>query len=171
MLVAGEIDAVTRYFGGSRGGAEATAAPPGDRSPMPMRELAAHPDVRWLYPDRKAAALDYQRRVGGPQPIHCIVVKQDVVDRQPWVPRSLYEAFVEAARRTQGASTVHASFPFPPEEQQQVFGADFSPVGLGGGTRELLARLLDLSAKDGFLVGGRRFAVEELFHESTLDGS
>ena len=65
MLIAGEIDAVTRYFGGPRDGEVAeTAALPGDRSPLTLQELAAHPNVRWLYPDRKAAALDYHRRVG-----------------------------------------------------------------------------------------------------------
>ena len=26
-----------------------------------MQELTANPNVRWLYPDRKAAALDYHR--------------------------------------------------------------------------------------------------------------
>ncbi len=169
MLIAGELDAVTRYFGGPR--ERAPGALPGDRSPQTMQELAAHPNVRWLYPDRKAAALDYSRRVGGPQPIHCIVVKQDVVDRHPWVPRSLYAAFAEAARRTAAAGTVHTSFAFPPEEQQQVFGADFSPVGLGERNRELLGRLLELAAQDGFLVGDRRFTVDELFPAGALGGA
>jgi 4,5-dihydroxyphthalate decarboxylase len=134
-----------------------------------MDELAAHPNVRWLYPDRKAAALAYSRRVGGPQPIHCVVVKQAVLDEHPWVARSLYDAFAEAARRTADAPTAHASFDFPAEEQRQVFGADFSPVGLDGNTRAILTRWLDLVARDGFVVGDRRFTVDELFLPSGLD--
>ncbi len=77
----------------------------------------------------------------------------------------------EAARRTAAAGTVHTSFAFPPEEQQQVFGADFSPVGLGERNRELLGRLLELAARDGFLVGDRRFTVDELFPASALGGA
>ena len=169
MLIAGEIDAVTRYFGGpGHGGGQ---APPGGRSPETMAELAAHPNVRWLYPDRKATALEYHWKVGWPQPIHCVIVKQEIVDQHPWVPRSLYAAFAEAARRTEDAATVHTSFDFPAQEQRQVLGPDFSPVGLGGGTRGMLARLLELAEKDAFLVGNRRFTVDELFPTSGLDGA
>ena len=166
LLIAGELDAVTRYFGGPRNGPG--AAPPGDRSPLRIRELAAHPNVRWLYPDRKATALDYHRRQGWPQPIHCVVVKQDVVDRYPWAPRSLYAAFAEAARRTADLATVHTSFDFPAAEQREVLGPEFSPVGLLPGTRDMLARLLELAAADGFLVDNRRFSLDELFPASLL---
>jgi 4,5-dihydroxyphthalate decarboxylase len=168
MLLAGELDAVTRYFGGPR--QRAPGALPGDRSPQTMQQLAEHPDVRWLYPDRKAAALAYGRQVGMPQPIHCIIIKQDVVDRHPWVPRSLYAAFAEAARRTTAAATVHTSFPFPAAEQQQTFGADFLPVGLDARNRALLEQLLAQAALDGFLVGDYRPTVDELFPASLLDG-
>lgn len=164
MLISGEIDAVTRYFGGPH------ARDPGaiDRSPLTMEQLADHPNVRWLYPDRKGTALDYCRSVGWPQPIHCVIVKQEIVDQHPWVPRSIYDACAEAAARSVGAATVRTSFPFPADEQRELFGEEFSPVGLGGRNREILARLLELAEKDGFLVDGRRFSVEDLFHLSTL---
>lgn len=165
MLIAGEIDAVTRYFGGPH------ARDPGaiDRSTLTMEELADHPTVRWLYPDRKATALDYYRSVGWPQPIHCVIVKQEIVDQYPWVPRSIYDACAQAAARSAAVATVHTSFPFSAEEQRDVLGPDFSPVGLDTRNRESLARLLELAEKDGFLVGGRRFSVDELFHPSTFD--
>lgn len=168
MLIAGEIDAVTRYFGGNAG---TMAGAPGERSPMTMRELAAHPKVRWLHPDRKATALEYHRKIGWPQPIHTIVVKQDVVDRHPWVPAALYEAFAEAARRTADVATVHTSFPFPAEEQRAAISLDFSPVGLSAGNRAVLARLLELAALDGFVVGDRKFTVDELFPEPRAGGA
>ncbi|HLH26853.1 MAG TPA: hypothetical protein VK066_30370 [Chloroflexota bacterium] len=166
LLMAGELDAVTRYFGGPRDAPG--AAPPGDRSPLRIRELGAQPSVRWLYPDRKATALAYHRRQGWPQPIHCVVIKQEVVDRYPWVPRSLYAAFAEAARRTADAATVHTSFDFPAAEQREVLGPEFSPVGLLPGTRDMLTRLLELAARDGFLVGNRRFTVDDLFPAELL---
>jgi 4,5-dihydroxyphthalate decarboxylase len=165
MLTAGQLDAVTRYFGGPR--RQGGAAPPGDRSTLRIGELAAQATVRWLYPDRKATALDYHRRVGWPQPIHCIVMKQEVADRYPWAPRRIYEACAEAAQRTADVPTLHTSFDFPIAEQQAALGPEFSPVGLSKGTREMLARMLELADRDGFLVDGRRFTVDELFHGST----
>jgi 4,5-dihydroxyphthalate decarboxylase len=167
MLIAGQLDAATRYFGGPRG-RSAGAAPPGDRSPLRIRELGEHPNVRWLYPDRKAAALAYHRRQGWPQPIHCVVMKQEVVDRYPWAPRSLYAAFAEAAARTVDAPTTHTSYDFPAAEQREVFGPEFSPVGMLPGTRDMLARMLELAERDGFLVEGRRFTVDELWPESLI---
>jgi hypothetical protein len=52
-----------------------------------------------------------------------------------------------------------------------VVGPDFSPVGLSRSNRDVVARLLELAAQDGFMVGARRFSVDELFHESTLGDS
>jgi 4,5-dihydroxyphthalate decarboxylase len=166
MLVEGEIEAVTRYFGGQP--REGAVTPSFERSRMTMQELAAHPSVRWLYPDRKAAALDYFRQVGWPQAIHCVIVKQEVVDRYPWVPQSLMDAFAESAERTRNKNTVHSSFPFPAEEERQVFGPEFSPVGLSAGNRDMMERMLDLSVKDGFMLDNRRWTVEEYFCPGTL---
>ncbi len=166
MLLAGEIDAVMRYFSGA--GRSYALAPPGARSPLPLRELAARPEVRWLYPDRKAAALAYHREMGWPQPIHCVVVRQEIVERHPWAPARLVAAFAAAAEQTRNAPTVHPSFAFPPEEQAHVLGPDFSPVGLSEGTRAMLARLLDLAARDGFFVGPQRYTVDDLFPAGVL---
>jgi 4,5-dihydroxyphthalate decarboxylase len=165
MLIAGELDAVTRYFGGATEGATTIST---ERSTIPMQELAARPTVRWLYPDRKAAALDYHRRMGWPQPIHCVIVKQDVIDRYPWVPRALMDAFAEGAELTKNGATVRTSFPFPAEEQQAVLGAEFSPVGLSKGNRDVVERMLDLSVKDGFMLDNRPYTIETLFHASTI---
>lgn len=161
MLIRGEIDATTRYFGGP--GSRNRKSPVSDRSQMPMAELAAHPNVRWLYPDRKAAATAYSQLVGAPQAIHCIIIKQEIVDRHPWVPKSLYAAFAESMRRTAPDSKIQTSFEFPIEEQREVIGADFVPFGLDTRKRAMLERFLALATKDGFVVADRRFTVDELW--------
>jgi len=167
MLIAGELDAVTRYFGGpGRGKANGITI---DRSYMTFKELAASEQVRWLYPDRKAAALASFKRIGWPQPIHTVVIKQEIVDQHPWVTRSLYDAFAEAARRTEHHNTLRPSFDFPPEEEHEVVGPAFSPVGMSAGNRRMVEQMLDLSVKDGFVLPGRTFTVDELFDGSTLE--
>jgi 4,5-dihydroxyphthalate decarboxylase len=163
MLLAGELDAVTRYFG------RPTQDPqgPGDRSTTTMMELAAHPMVKWLYPDRKAAAMQYTRELGHLQPIHCIVMKRPVLERHPWAAESLTRAFAESARRTADGDWIRAeSFSLTKDEQRELLG-DFSPVGLER-NRQALERLLELAAADGFILPGRRFSVEELFPTGDL---
>jgi 4,5-dihydroxyphthalate decarboxylase len=160
MLVSGEIDAVARYFGGPK---RADHGPVADRSPVTRRELASSPDVEWMYADRKAAAHAYHDMVGAPQPIHCVVVKDEVLSRNPWVATSLVAAFAEAARLTEGSPTVKASFDFDGDEQARVFGPSFAPVGLNEHTVGMLRRLLDLARWDG-LVTDHSARIEDLFY-------
>jgi 4,5-dihydroxyphthalate decarboxylase len=166
MLINGEIDAVTRYFGRPE---NATKSHPGDRSTLSIKDLAAHPRVRWLYDDRKAAGIAYCKEIGWPQPIHCLIVKTEIVDKDPTVPERLTRAFLEAARMPSDLSNVHAaSYEITAAEQAAAVGPDFLPAGLKGRNREAVERMLELCWKDGYIDRGKRFAVEEYFHESTL---
>jgi 4,5-dihydroxyphthalate decarboxylase len=160
MLVAGEIDAVARYFGRPQ---RAGSGPAADRSPITLRDLAKSPELEWMYADRKAAAHAYADMAGAPQPIHCVVVKDEVLSRDPWVAASLVAAFEEAARLTQGSPSVKASFDFDGDEQARVFGPSFTPVGLGEHTVGMLNRLLDRARWDG-LVTDDSARVEDLFY-------
>lgn len=165
MLIAGEIDAATRYFGRAR-----AYDPPilADRSYMAINELAAHPKVKWLYPDRKAAAIDYHRKIGFLQPIHCIIVKSEVVEKHPWVPLNLLYAFAESFHLTDDADCVHpASYSLTKEEQKEVIGPDFWPIGIQR-NRKAIETFLQLAHEDGYGVRERPLTIEESFHESTL---
>lgn len=165
MLIAGEIDAVTRYFGRPE---NATKRHPGDRSTLAIDALASHPRIRWLYDDRKAAAIDYCRAIGWPQPIHCLIVKTEIVDKDPSVPARLTSAFLDAARLPSDETNVHAaSYTITPAEQASAVGAGFLPAGLGVQNRAAMARMLELCASDGYIDRGTPFTVEEFFHPST----
>jgi 4,5-dihydroxyphthalate decarboxylase len=165
MLISGELDAVTRYFGRAREYDQPVLV---DRSHMSMKELAAHPKVKWLYPDRKAAAIDYYKKLSYLQPIHCIIVKQEVVDKHPWVPLNLMNAFAESCHLTADADLVRAfSYTFSKEEQKALIGPDFWPVGIRR-NRPALEAFLQLAYKQGFGGSERPFTLAEFFHESTL---
>ncbi|HLI23171.1 MAG TPA: hypothetical protein VKV32_18750 [Stellaceae bacterium] len=170
MLIAGELDAVTRYFGRAE---NANRAEAGDRSTLPLAELAAHPQIRWLYDDRKEAAARYCKVLGWPQPIHCVIVKTEIVDKDPTVPARLVRAFTEAARLAPNSpgehSNVHAmSYRLTAAEEAAAIGADFMPVGLRRQNRAAVTRMLELCWKDGYIDGGKPVTVDEYFHPSTL---
>lgn len=165
MLIAGELDAVTRYFGRPENAQRSHA---GDRSTLAMADLAAHPRVKWLYDDRKATAIDYCKALGWPQPIHCLIVKTEIVNKDPTVPARLTRAFLDAARLAPASpgdqSNIHAaSYSITPAEQASAVGADFLPVGLGKQNRAAVARMLELCWSDGYIDRGTPFTVEEFF--------
>jgi 4,5-dihydroxyphthalate decarboxylase len=166
MLLAGELDAVTRYFGRPENARRTIAA---DRSTLTLTDLAAQPPVRFLYDDRKQAAIDYCRQTGWPQPIHCVIVKTEIVDKDPTVPARLTRAFLEAARMPSNESNVHAmSYALTQAEQAAAIGADFTPAGLNAQNREAMERMLELCAADGYIEGGKRVTVEEYFDGATF---
>jgi 4,5-dihydroxyphthalate decarboxylase len=165
MLIDGTIDAVTRYFGRA---ANEDSPLPGDRSHVPIHELAQHPRIKWLFPDRKAAAIEYHKKIGYLQPIHCIIVKQEIVERHPWVPLNLYRAFLESVKTTVEADYVRPlSFPLSRDEQIGIIGPDFLPIGLKR-NRQALEHFVTLAVREGWVMGGRSIKLQDLFHESTI---
>lgn len=66
---------------------------------LPVGDRIEHPDLRPLIPD--AAEAGYEAlRARGHYPInHLMVVRDDVLDRNPGVARAVFEAFAEAKRR------------------------------------------------------------------------
>ncbi|NIO10426.1 MAG: hypothetical protein GTO40_21440 [Deltaproteobacteria bacterium] len=166
MVIAGELDAVTRYFGKPE---NATATHQGDRSHLGLLDLGDHTRMKWLYPDRKAAGIAYHKEIGFLQPIHCVILKQEIADAHPWVPKSLCNAFAEAARLSTDTPPVSPpSYRLSREEQLKTIGADFSTVGLGT-NHAAVSCALKLFNQQGYVDRGRPFTVEEFFHVSTLD--
>ena len=161
MLIAGEIDAVTRYFGRPPDYARGMVRL--DRSNIPLRELGEDPKTRWLYADRKATAIEYHRKIGYLQPIHCVVIKKEIVAEHPWAPLSLHKAL---ARALPGPYGQPMSYSLTAEEYASVIGKDFRPAGLRR-HRQAVGDFLDRSKREGF--ASSRLRVDDLFHESTLN--
>jgi 4,5-dihydroxyphthalate decarboxylase len=84
MMVAGEVDAALHYiFDGNLV----------DRSTI---DLWGHPDMRPLFPDRRAEAIRYYRATGMFPINHGLVIRSDLAERHPWVVLNLYRAFERA---------------------------------------------------------------------------
>src|SRR5207249_772633 len=77
MVAAGELDA----FVGAR------------------RPAAFGERVRRLFPDFRRVERAYYEKTGIFPIMHTLVLKEELARQHPWLPRSLYDAFVEAKRR------------------------------------------------------------------------
>jgi 4,5-dihydroxyphthalate decarboxylase len=155
MLASGELDAVIRYL---------------ERPGQPSIEtLGAHPEVKWLYADRKAEGMAHCRQQGFIEPIHWVIMKKAIAEAHPWVPMRLVEAFSMALQISGDADwVVPHSYALTKTEQIGVAGAGFSPVGLRP-NRKAVDRLLALAHSQGFTPGGAPLPIDKVFHASTLE--
>ena len=118
MLEAGELDALFSLY-------------------LPESFLRGAPHVMRLFPDHKAVAQDYYRRTRIFPIMHTVVIRDDVYRRDPWIAKSLYEAFCQARDVAidglYDTDALHLTLPFlidHVEETWRVFGKDFWAYGL-----------------------------------------
>jgi 4,5-dihydroxyphthalate decarboxylase len=132
-----------------------------------------HPRVRRLYDDYRTVEADYYRRTGFFPIMHVVVIRRDVYQAEPWVAKSLFDAFCEAKavalERIRFSGTLAAMVPWLAgelEEAEQLFGVPYWPYGVEANRPELEA-MVRYASDQGIAV--RDLSVEELFAEETLD--
>ncbi len=138
--------------------------------PLPSFK-AGHPSVRRLFEDYKAEEMRFYRKTGLFPIMHTVVIKRDLADRHPWLPRSVLKAFEAGKRRA------HRELRDPryismawvmalAEEQAAVMGPDPWAYGLEP-NRGALEAVTTYSFEQGCIAA--RPAVESLFFDSTRD--
>jgi 4,5-dihydroxyphthalate decarboxylase len=152
MLTDGELDAVI--------------------GPRPPRGFPG-PHVRRLFEDFRSVEADYFARTGLFPIMHTIVIRRDVLERDPWVARSLYDAFRESKRRAMAELgdpvVLSTALPWQIAELEVIralMGDDYWPYGLAP-NRHALETLMRYSHEQG--IAQQRVPVESLFAPSTLD--
>ena len=150
MVAAGELDA----FVGAR------------------RPAAFGERVRRLFPDFRRVERAYYEKTGIFPIMHTLVLKEELARQHPWLPRSLYDAFVESKRlayqRLQFTAALPVSLPWlvaEAEETRALMGDDPFPYGVAR-NRKTLETLASYTYRQG--LAPRRLKVEEMFWESTL---
>jgi 4,5-dihydroxyphthalate decarboxylase len=131
--------------------------------------------VRRLFADHVALERDYFRRTRIHPIMHTVVIKREIVRKNPWVPRALYEAFREAKRRHDEyyrsiAAKMHRvlTLCWATElyaENRKLMGDDAWPYGVAA-NHATLATALRYHHEQG--MSKRRFAPEEIFASETL---
>jgi 4,5-dihydroxyphthalate decarboxylase len=102
--------------------------------------------------------------------MHTTAIKQEVVEKYPWVPINLMQAFEDskkaAYKRMENPRIVPlAWFRHFLEEQEEILGKDPWAYGLGEGNRKNLETLMQYSQEQGLL--GKRMSLDDLFINTT----
>jgi len=133
--------------------------------------IRADGPARRLWPDYRAVEADYFRRTGIFPIRHTVVVKDEILQREPWVAQSLLRLFADAKRvgfdyvADQRRSHL-AWYGAELEEEQALLGPDPWPYSVSG-NRVGLETLLDYARKQHLT--DRRLALAELFAPTTQD--
>jgi 4,5-dihydroxyphthalate decarboxylase len=127
--------------------------------------------VKRLFDNYKELEIDYYRRTGIFPIMHTTAITQDVVDRYPWVPINLMQAFHKAKeiayKRMENPRRVPlAWFRAAQEEQEEILGKDPWAYGLSAVNRNNLETLIQYSLGQSLI--SRKLTLEELFHKSML---
>jgi 4,5-dihydroxyphthalate decarboxylase len=126
--------------------------------------------VTRLFPNYRDLEMQYFKRTGIFPIMHTTAIKQEVVEKYPWVPTNLMRAFEEskktAYKRMENPRIVPlAWFRYFLEEQEEILGDDPWVYGLGESNRRNLETLMQYSQEQGLL--GRKMSLEELFINTT----
>lgn len=144
------------------------------RPPAELMPLTSGPGlVRRLLPDPWATERSYFARTKLFPIMHLVVIRRDVVVREPDLPRSLFDLFDEARRRALRALTetvtLAAASPWLVEGAElamKLMGPDPWPYGVRANAAEI-ATLNRYLVADGLLE--RPFEPEEIFAPETVD--
>jgi 4,5-dihydroxyphthalate decarboxylase len=125
------------------------------------------PHVARLFPDYRPVEQDYFRRTGVYPLMHAVGIRNTLLDKNPWLARPVFDAFLKAKEFAiadlQKLAAFSVTLPWVVAEfsaTQAVLGDDIWPYGLEANAKaiETLCRYLH---EQGFT--SRRLAADELF--------
>jgi 4,5-dihydroxyphthalate decarboxylase len=147
MLAEGELDAVLH-------------------SDLLKPMLAKDPRVARLFPDYVAEEKSFYRKTGIFPIMHVMGIDPELVEKHPWVPINMYQAFNKAKaiamKRMENPRIVPLVFYREHwEDQEEIFGTDPWEYGLGEQNTKTLETLIGYSHEQGIIP--RRLTLDELF--------
>src|SRR5262245_16785788 len=138
---------------------------------LPRLFLAGDKRIVRLFPDYKEVELAYFRRTGIFPIMHVTTIKQEIVDKYPWVPTNLVKAFEQAKniayRRIANPRMVPIAWVRTAlEEQEAVLGPDPWAYGLTPANRKNLETVLRYTFQQGMI--SRMPPLDTLFADTDL---
>jgi 4,5-dihydroxyphthalate decarboxylase len=104
---------------------------------LPPSFTAGATHIVRLFPDYKRIEIDYYKRTGIFPVMHTVALRKSALDKNPWIAKSLYDAFLAARdialNGLYDTDALHLTLPFLidyVEETMRVFGHDYFSYGL-----------------------------------------
>ncbi len=164
MFLNGEVDAMLLFLG------------PGRDILREVREAEvgqSRPRVRPLFDDPKAEAIRYFKKTGLFPINHMVVVKDEILEENPWVALSLYDAFQKAKQLSYRKSAEEAEdisnfiwLDVLQKEVKDVFGDDPFPYGIKA-NEKTINTMASYVYEQGFTP--HQATIAELFAYNTLN--
>jgi 4,5-dihydroxyphthalate decarboxylase len=128
--------------------------------------LAGDKRVGRLFPNYKEEEMAFYQRTGIFPIMHLVGIREEVIEKYPWVAVNMYNAFNEskaiAMKRVENPRVVPlAWYREAWEEQERVLGKDPWEYGLTTNNRKTLETLVGFSHEQGLI--SRKIPLEELF--------
>jgi 4,5-dihydroxyphthalate decarboxylase len=138
---------------------------------LPRLFLRGDKRIVRMFPDYKEIELNYFRKTGIFPIMHVNTIKQEIVDKYPWVPTNLVKAFEEAKniayRRIANPRMVPLAWVRTAvEEQEAVLGPDPWAYGLTPANRKNLETVLRYTYQQGMI--SRMVSLDALFADTDL---
>ena len=125
-----------------------------------------------LFPDFRKVERDYYAKTGIFPIMHAVAIRNDIVEQNPWLPRAVFDAYVEAKQQMYihmdkmgWATNSIPWFAKELEETKALMGDNFWPYGIDA-NRKALETLFQYSYEQG--LASRKLRIEDLFHPSSL---
>jgi 4,5-dihydroxyphthalate decarboxylase len=133
------------------------------------------PNIARLFPDYREVEKAYYRKTQMFPIMHLIGVKRHLAERHPWLPASLYKAFVEAKKYAmhdvRDINALLVTLPWliaEAEESVALMGEDFWRYGVKENAKEIDA-LTRYAYEQGLV--SRKLTIEDLFPPSVIEVS
>jgi 4,5-dihydroxyphthalate decarboxylase len=159
MLIAGELDATSLYFGNTVNMIDRTSI-----------DLRRHPDIKPVFPDTMAECARYYQKTGIYPINHAMIIRRSLVEKYPWAPMSIYHAMVAANEAANKERIEHMQYYIEtglvPREYARSIANPIVRHGLKA-NRKTLETCAQYSHEQGLTP--RLMTLEELFAPSTLN--
>lgn len=138
----------------------------------PKAFVQGNPLIKRLFSDSKQTEQDYYKKTGIFPIMHVVAIKTELVEKYPWLPKAVFEAYSKAKTQHYAAlkkiGWAYSSLPWFAqefEETKKLMGENFWPYGIEA-NRKTLETLFRYSYEQG--LSNKQLSIEDLFHRSTL---
>lgn len=153
LLLSGKVDALITSFSPST--------------------LAANPKIKTLFPDVRAAEMEYYSKTKLFPIMHAVAIRADVVKEHPWLPKAVFEMYSSAKQKAYEnlgeTGVLKITLPWITEEfdtTKNLMGDNFWKYGIEANRKELES-IMRYVYDQGLV--NKKVSFEELFDPTTMN--